>query len=139
MGAARAISPLISSLYLFALVLSYVCLFADGQTLQVRVDGVDLSTDETEDCSGGADPEWRVRVSIDSGNNFVQWNEGRTNIGTSGYQGISSSGLIVDGAASLTDNFVVELDAFEDDDFACDLPFSSGGPDDGECGGYGTF
>ena len=82
-------------------------------------------------------PEWRVRFSIDSGSTFVQWNEGRQNIGSAGYQGISSAGLVTNGAAALNADFVLELDAFEDDDVTCDVPFNGGGPDDGECGGYG--
>ena len=120
-----------------ALLLSFLAEQTNAQNIRVNVHGSDLSTSESGDCFSGADPRWRVRVSLNNAASWTNWNVDRDNIDNSGYQGISQNNLITNSIISSSSNLLIELDAFEDDDATCNDPFASGGPDDGDCGGYG--
>lgn len=108
-------------------------------TIRIQVQGEDVSTSESQDCLGGsgADPRWRTRVTVTDEAEFVNWNVDLNSISSSGYQGGVFQELINDKVISSSNDLIIELDAFEEDNSFCDVPFTGDGPNDGECGGFG--
>ncbi len=110
-----------------------------GKTYDVRGDNLYLSMDTCDDCLflSSPDPRFRVRVNDNVNTSWVNWNRDGDNTNC-GWLGYSNNTWNQNVPATENTTLTIQLDAWEDDDFTCDDLFASGGPNDGECGGYST-
>ncbi|MCP4441894.1 MAG: T9SS type A sorting domain-containing protein [Aureispira sp.] len=127
----------IKFLLLAIILLVGTSLSLDAQNITYQIDGERLYLSENGDCSSGPDPRWRIRTSTQY-TGWANWNRDVDDISGSGWHNYTNYSWVNNTSVPNNAVITVQLDAWEEDPWTCDACCGNGGPDDGDCFGYGT-